>query len=166
MTARRQGPRSRLEKILAAERYAVLVKYARLGRDGRPLTCRPSQVELADWRKRKEPMGSDGKIIFESRSKAEKCIEELSKLTNARPMIAYPCGRSRAGHHHIATDRENLYGAAQPRPRPRDPEAGRRRLERQQRRRAAKRQEDVNMFLVFSPTGRSRRRRRWVHGRR
>lgn len=117
----------------------MLVKYARLKRDGRTLvTCNPSQVELDDPSKRREHQGSDGKVIFDTYEKAEACLRELSQFPNARPMRIYQCGRSRRGHVHIATDRKRLYG---------EPAAkigtGGRRQERNERRRSAKKGESA-----------------------
>ena len=137
-SGRRRRIRSPLDHIQAAERYAILIKYARMQRDGRTLMlCRPSRAELSDWSQRKESAGSDNKVIFSSRKKAEECIEELSKLSSTRPMIAYPCKRSHNGHHHIATDRETLYGRIKPKTK--DPAVAQRRQERVERRRVAKR---------------------------
>lgn len=138
---RRGRKRTPLEHIEILERYTILVRHARLMRNGRTVVlCTPSYEERHRGVHTKST-GSNWKVIFDSRKQAEDCIKELRRLPGVRPMIAYPCPRSRHGHYHIATDKDTLFGT--PKPVTSD-EAARRRQDRAARRRAAKRGEDPN----------------------
>lgn len=74
-------------------RVAVMKKYARLNpKTGWPLRCGPLDLPV---KKRK--------IIFDTAEQAIAAGAEL-ELCGARPQRAYPCPRSRSGHHHLTGD--------------------------------------------------------------
>lgn len=92
-----------------AARQVILVKYARLGDTGKPLTCTPSRAELAGDVRRKETPGTDNKIIYDTREAAGACGRELETL-GTRPQRAVPCRRSKHGHFHLTTDYPAMKG--------------------------------------------------------
>jgi hypothetical protein len=93
-----------LDRLAEVQRQAVLARYARLSSSGRPLVCQPSQKELSGTERRREPNGTTGKVIFDTAEAALDCAAELTRLLGYRPQRAYPCGRSRRGHHHLSSD--------------------------------------------------------------
>ena len=80
---------------------AILAKYARLDRDGRPVRCWPTWEEFYGAVERRESQGSDGKIIFDNKTNAVKAANELETLYR-RAYKVYPCKRSDSGHRHLA----------------------------------------------------------------
>lgn len=94
-----------LGQVDRATRLTVLLRFAVLTSSGRPVLCLPSP-----YREQPETRGAgcDGKVVFGTREAAESAGRELARLPGGRPMEAYPCRRSRHGHHHLATDRARL----------------------------------------------------------
>jgi hypothetical protein len=80
-------------------RRAVLVKYARLRKNGRPILCSPPRSELLSGH-----VSGAFKVIYDTAKNAEDAARELSAL-GAPPMIPYPCPRSRRGHLHLKTNK-------------------------------------------------------------
>lgn len=88
------------------EIYDIIVKYARLRTNGRPIKCVPSQEAIA-W---DDPLDlhSWGKVVFDSEEAAQACVDELrAVLGDDVPAFVYPCRRSRHGHVHL-TSKEPL----------------------------------------------------------
>jgi hypothetical protein len=83
-------------------KHAVWRNYARTHKDGKPVQCVPGKGEVIrrGWTVH---TGSDGKVIYDDLEAAESAAKELARL-GWRPMIAYPCDRSKHGHYHLSTD--------------------------------------------------------------
>lgn len=86
-----------------AARSAVLHRYARKSKNGRPVFCTPSQAELRGVFLLRQGRGSDGKVIYPTRESAEAAARELESL-GARFLRSYLCSRSRRGHYHLTTE--------------------------------------------------------------
>ena len=84
-------------------RGEVLLRHARLTKNGRPLFCRPSPAELEGRLLPRQGPRSDGKVIYPTREAAEAAARELEAL-GARALRAYVCGRSLGGHYHLTVD--------------------------------------------------------------
>lgn len=89
--------------VVDSDRGRVLVRYARLMRNGRPEVCLPGRRERAALDPRSAVFGSDGKVIYPDRVAAECAARELEAL-GARAQRPYLCARSRNGHFHLTTD--------------------------------------------------------------
>jgi hypothetical protein len=81
-------------------RRAVLVKYARLRKNGKPTLCSPPKRELLGG----EVPGAF-KVIYDTEENAKDAARELCAL-GAPPMFPYPCPRSRRGHVHLKTNKQ------------------------------------------------------------
>lgn len=93
---------ARLRRDLAKERMSDLVRrHARLDRRGKPVKCVPNAAERDGIVSDRQAQGSDFKVIFDSREAAEAFCAEVHAAGLER-MRAYPCGRSRHGHHHVS----------------------------------------------------------------
>jgi len=92
---------------LVEQRRAIIARYARLKPGGQPSFCGPTRAERdgTAWHDK----GTDDKAIYPDLTSAEAAARELEAL-GARPMLAYPCRRSRHGHHDLATDEQRMYG--------------------------------------------------------
>ncbi|MFE2751600.1 hypothetical protein ACFXGA_06305 [Actinosynnema sp. NPDC059335] len=102
---------ARLERELHdQQRPAILAQHARLSKNGRPEVCTPSRAELSGEQRRREGKGSDGKVIYDTVADARAAARKLEAI-GARPMIAYPCRRSRHGHYHLKTDKHRAEGS-------------------------------------------------------
>ncbi|HLL69080.1 MAG TPA: hypothetical protein VK453_25695 [Micromonosporaceae bacterium] len=103
--ARAEGRRAAcaLDALARAERTVVLRRYARLGSNGDPARCFPGWSEHNGIAPRVSHPGNDGKVIFNTKEAAEAAAGELARLPGGRPGHAYPCARSKRGHHHIAS---------------------------------------------------------------
>lgn len=89
---------------MAKARFRVIKTYARRQRDGMPMKCEPGELERYGAKPRKNRVGNDGKIIYDTRESAEACAATLRERFGDR-LYVYPCDRSKTGHHHLATDR-------------------------------------------------------------
>ena len=89
--------------IRDAARSAVLHRWARLTRNGRPVFCTPSRAEIEGRVLPRQSRGTDGKVIYPSREAAEAAARELEAL-GTRMLRSYRCERSRGGHYHLTTD--------------------------------------------------------------
>jgi hypothetical protein len=98
-----------LTALTAVRTQAVVARHARLHRDGEPMLCVPGRAERRDSQRRRENPGTDGKVIYDDEATALACAAELEAL-GLKPQRAYPCGRSRHGHYHLATDTARLPG--------------------------------------------------------
>lgn len=89
-------------------RQAVWRKYARTFRSGNPRICVPGQMEIRErgWTVH---TGSDGKVIYDTREQAEAAAKALRKL-GWPPLVAYPCDRSKHGHHHLTSKLDRADG--------------------------------------------------------
>lgn len=85
------------------ERRKVIVTYARLRPNGKPMFCRPSRLELEGAIPRRQGERTDGKVIYDSRQNAEAAGREMEKL-GADPLRSFACNRSRNGHFHLTRD--------------------------------------------------------------
>jgi hypothetical protein len=84
-------------------RGEVILRHARLMKNGRPVFCTPSRAEIAGTAPLRQTRGTDGKVIYSTREAAEAAARELEQL-GANYLRAYLCGRSRSGHYHLTTD--------------------------------------------------------------
>ena len=75
-----------LAEVTAKARRAILIRHARLLPDGSPAFC-----------------AERGKAIFDTRAAAEAAARELEQIGGALPLRAYPCPRSKHGHHHLTS---------------------------------------------------------------
>jgi hypothetical protein len=89
--------------VRALDRREILGRHARLTRAGNPILCAPSRAERAGLVPRRQTRGTDGKVIYSTRTAAEAAARELESL-GAHPLRSYLCGRSRGGHFHLTTD--------------------------------------------------------------
>jgi hypothetical protein len=84
-------------------RGEVILRHARLMKNGRPVFCTPSRAEIAGTAPLRQTRGTDGKVIYSTREDAEAAARELEQL-GSNYLRAYLCGRSRNGHYHLTTD--------------------------------------------------------------
>jgi len=80
-----------------AARQAVLDRYARKLRSGKPMLCTPKKSELLMDR-----VPGAFKVIFDDEDTARQAAAELS-LIGGPPMTPYLCPQSRSGHAHLKT---------------------------------------------------------------
>lgn len=82
-------------------RQSVITLYARLRSNGAPEFCIPSRRERNGLQPK---LGSANKVIYPDKEAAENAARDLMAL-GSRPLVAYPCPRSRRGHFHVATEK-------------------------------------------------------------
>jgi hypothetical protein len=84
--------------------HDVLQRYARLQRNnGKPMVCRASPSDPTDPRPRM------GRVMFDNIESAQAAAVELQAIFGQpRPSRAYPCLRSRSGHHHLTDLQSDL----------------------------------------------------------
>lgn len=77
--------------------HVVIVRYARLRANGKPVRCDVSPNETDRAR-----LHSQGKVIYDTYEDARDCVRELRRLTGSTtPSYVYGCNRSRRGHMHV-----------------------------------------------------------------
>lgn len=75
----------------AVRRRRVLMTHARIGRNGAPAVCG-------------RPDAKQQKIIFDTADAALDAAAEFERMSGER-QYAYPCPKSRRGHHHLTSER-------------------------------------------------------------
>lgn len=91
----------------AQEIRALLAKYARISRGGRPMLCGPSVAErrvrdtYEAWNDVPKP-----RVIFDSRERAQAFADAVYALLGGRRQEPFACSRSKHGHHHLRAKKE------------------------------------------------------------
>jgi hypothetical protein len=91
-----------LLRLTDAQRDEVIRRHARTRADGQPVVCIPSLDEQQGFKPRKETTRADRAPIFSSETTAAACAQELLLRFGGRELQPYRCGRSKAGHWHLA----------------------------------------------------------------
>jgi hypothetical protein len=78
----------------------IIRRYARLLPSGKPIRCTPSLDEIRGITPRKALPGTDRKIIYDDRERAEWAAREMFSICGER-QVPYPCRRSASGHFHL-----------------------------------------------------------------
>lgn len=96
------GPEWELKR---AEGRRIIARYARMMRHGRrPIPCTPSELEKRSPLYRRQGLGTDYKIIYDTRELAEAAAREMREVFGDE-QSAHACGRSNSGHFHLTKHR-------------------------------------------------------------
>lgn len=94
-----------MSELPLAEKEKIILRYARLTSNGKPMFCKPSREELSNPNQRREAEGTDWKIIYDSVQDAEDSAREMCQI-GAEMQYAYPCRRSSHNHFHLSRDKD------------------------------------------------------------